>query len=60
MFVRVGTIVCNEVDRDNVLRQPAKQRAQVAFNATNVAVELAEVKDLHAGRAPSNEADAVT
>ena len=60
MLVRARDVVGNEVDRNDVLGQPAEQRAQVAFNATDVAVELAEVEDLHAGQAPSNEADAVT
>ena len=55
-----GDVVGNEIDRDDVLGQPAEQRAQVAFNATNVAVELAKMEDLHAGQAPSNEANAVT
>ena len=53
-------VVGNEIDGNDVVGQRAEQRAQVALDAADVAVELAEVEDFHAEQAPTDEADAVT
>ena len=60
VLVGARDVVRDEIDRNDVLGQSAEQRAQVALDAADVAVELAEVEDLHAERAPTNGADAVT
>jgi hypothetical protein len=40
MLVRAGDVVGNEIDGNNVLGQPAEQRAQVALDAADVAVDF--------------------